>query len=273
VTASAAGQLGGYADAVALDVPLDSWRIGVVETGFGENEDRDAEPVSDVVRTAISRLEELGVSTTRGLEIADLAGWIEGTSVYVKQSKADISDFLAQRPDAPVSSFMEIYDGRHFHPLNDLFHGIAEGPETVDGDVEYLRRRLNQEHFRRHMLRIFATHGLDFLVYPTVQVIPPTRDELAAEKYQCLTFPTNTVIGSQAGLPALTIPVGFTSDGLPVGLELLGVPLAEAKMLQFARSWERDGLSVRRTWRPAQFRDGTGRSNCPVADATGRGRG
>jgi amidase len=239
VTASAAGQLGGYADAVALDVPLDSWRIGVVETGFGENEDRDAEPVSDVVRTAISRLEELGVSTTRGLEIADLAGWIEGTSVYVKQSKADISDFLAQRPDAPVSSFMEIYDGRHFHPLNDLFHGIAEGPETVDGDVEYLRRRLNQEHFRRHMLRIFATHGLDFLVYPTVQVIPPTRDELAAEKYQCLTFPTNTVIGSQAGLPALTIPVGFTSDGLPVGLELLGVPLAEAKMLQFARSWER----------------------------------
>jgi amidase len=239
VTASAAGQLGGYADAVALDVPLDTWRIGVVETGFGANDDRDAEPVSDVVRAAISRLEELGVSTTRGLEIADLAGWIEGTSVYVKQSKADISDFLAQRPDAPVSSFMEIYDGRHFHPLNDLFHGIAEGPETVDGDVEYLRRRLNQEHFRRHMLRMFATHGLDFLVYPTVQVIPPTRDELAAEKYQCLTFPTNTVIGSQAGLPALTIPVGFTRGGLPVGLELLGVPLAEAKMLQFARSWER----------------------------------
>ena len=140
--------------------------------------------------------------------------WIvEGTSVYVKQSKADIGNFLAQRPDAPVSSFIEIYDGRHFHPLNDLFHGIAQGPEDVDGDVEYLRRRLNQEHFRRHMLSIFATHGLDFLVYPTVQVIPPTRDELAAEKYQCLTFPTNTVIGLQAGLPALTIPVGYTGGG------------------------------------------------------------
>ena len=37
------------------------------------------------------------------------------------------------------------------------------------------------------------------------------------------------MIGSQAGLPALTIPVGFTRDGLPVGLELLGAPLAEAK--------------------------------------------
>ena len=147
----------------------------MLETGFGGQDNPDAEPVSDVVRAAISRLDELGVSMTRELEIADLAGWIDGTSVYVKQSKADINDFLAQRPDAPVSSFMEIYDGGHFHPENDLFHGIAEGPETIDGDVEYLQRRLNQEHFRRYVLNIFAAHGLDFLVYPTVQVIPPTR--------------------------------------------------------------------------------------------------
>jgi amidase len=81
-------------------------------------------------------------------------------------------------------------------------------------------------------------YRLDFMVYPTVQVLPPTRDELADEKYQALTLPTNTVIGSQAGLPALTIPVGFTEYGLPVGMELLGTPLAEAKMLQFARAWE-----------------------------------
>ena len=239
VTASAAHDLGGYADAVARDIPLRSCRIGVLETGFGGDDNPDAEPVNEVIRGAISWLDELGVSTTRELEIADLAEWIDATSVYVKQSKADITAFLAQRPGAPVSSFMEIYDGQHFHPLNDLFHGIAEGPETTDGDVEYLQRRLNQEHFRRHVLNIFAAHGLDFLVYPTVQVIPPTRDELVADKYQCLTFPTNTVIGSQAGLPALTIPVGFTDAGLPVGLELLGTPLAEARMLQFARAWEK----------------------------------
>jgi Asp-tRNA(Asn)/Glu-tRNA(Gln) amidotransferase A subunit family amidase len=168
-----------------------------------------------------------------------LPQWIEDTSVYVKQSKADITGFLGQRPSAPVSSFMEIYDSGKFHPLNDLFHGIATGPDTLDGDVEYLQRRLNQEHFRRLILNILATHALDFLIYPTVQVIPPTGEELAAKKYQSLTFPTNTVIGSQAGLPAITIPVGFTADGLPVGLEVLGAPMTEAKLLQFARSWEK----------------------------------
>jgi Asp-tRNA(Asn)/Glu-tRNA(Gln) amidotransferase A subunit family amidase len=238
VTASAAPVTGGYTEALAIDVPLASWRIGVLETAFGSDQNPDVVPVNRAVRAALARLRELGVATTPDLQINDLGDWVANTSVYARQSKSDITGFLARRPEAPVSSFMEIYESRQFHPLNDLFHGIAAGPDTTDGDAEYLRLRLNQDHFRRLLLNIFAVHRLDFLVYPTVQVLPPTRDELAAGKYRALTFPTNTVIGSQAGLPALTIPVGFTEDGLPVGMELLGTPLAETKLLQFARGWE-----------------------------------
>jgi Asp-tRNA(Asn)/Glu-tRNA(Gln) amidotransferase A subunit family amidase len=239
VTASAARDAGGYAEAVDTDVALSRWRIGVLETGFGSDTNPDAEPVTRVVRAAIARLEQLGVATSPGLQIAGLSAWIADTSVYVTQSRSDIDGFLAQRPGAPVSTFMEIYESGRFDPLNDLFHGIAGGPDTVDEDIGHLQRRLNQEHFRRLVLNLFAANGIDFLVYPTVQVVPPTREELVAGKYQALTFPTNTVIGSQAGLPALTIPAGFTEDGLPVGLELLGTPLAEATMLQFGRGWEK----------------------------------
>jgi amidase len=238
VTASARPCDTRYAQALDIEIPLDRWRVGVLETGFGPDANPDAEPVNRSIRAAISRLESLGVSTTPGLEISELPAWIADTSVYTLQSKIDIGDFLAQRPHAPASDFMEIYDSKRFHPLNDLFHDIADGPDARAGETESLRRRLNQEHFRRLILNIFAEHELDFLAYPTVQVIPPTRAELAAEKYRALTFPTNTVIGSQAGLPALTIPVGFTEAGLPVGLELLGTPLAETKLLQFAHAWE-----------------------------------
>jgi amidase len=238
VTAAGPPAAGGYARAVDIDVPLTAWRVGVLETGFGADSDPDVAPVNRLVRAAIAQLGELGVAITPGLRIDGLAGWIADTSVYLRQSKSDITGFLAQRPAAPVSSFMEIYDSQQFHPLNDLFHGIAAGPETTDGDAEYLRLRLNQEHFRRLVLNIFARHRLDFMVYPTVQVLPPRRDELAGAKYRALAFPTNTVIGSQAGLPALTIPVGRTEGGLPVGVELLGPPLTEARMLQFGRAWE-----------------------------------
>jgi amidase len=238
VAATLAPDAGSYAAALEHPVALTDWRIGVLENAFGAEPNPHAEPVNRIVRSAIARLVGLGVRVTPGLDVEELGTWIAKTSVYVQQSKSDLNRFLASRPAAPVSTFMEIYDSEKFHPLNDLFHGIAAGADTTDGDADYLQRRLNQQHFQRLLLNMFAAHEIDFLVFPTVQVIPPTRDELAGLLYNAGTFPTNTVIGSQAGLPALTIPVGFTDDGLPVGMELLGAPLTESGLLQFAAAWE-----------------------------------
>jgi Asp-tRNA(Asn)/Glu-tRNA(Gln) amidotransferase A subunit family amidase len=217
----------------------------VLESGFGPDRNPDMEPVNRLVRAAASRLDGLGVRVTPGLRIPDLPRWITDTAGYIEQSKSDIDRFLSARPTAPVSSFMEIYDSGRFHPLNDLFHGIAQGPDKLD-ETEYRRIRSSQSDFQELILGILADHEVDFLVYPTVQVVPPTRDELAATKYECLTFPTNTVIASQAGLAALTMPVGLTEEGLPVGMELLGTPFSEAGMLQFAHAWER-ATSFRRS--------------------------
>jgi amidase len=231
-----------YRSAVGDDVPAGRWRVGVLESGFGSDDDPDAAPVNRVVRAAIARLEALGVAVVHGIQIEALRVWIADTSVYAWQSKPDITAFLQGRPGAPASSFMEVYDSGRFHPLNDLFHAIAAGPTVASGadDVEVLRRRRRQEAFQALVLGLFASHEIDLLVFPTVQVVPPTFEELEARKYQALTFPTNTVIGSQAGLPALTMPVGFTAEtGLPVGLEVLGVPLGEVALLQFGRVWER----------------------------------
>ena len=228
----------GYARALDDSGPLTRWRVGVLESGFGSDLNPDMEPVNGLVRGAVRLLDGLGVPVIPGLQIPDLARWITDTAGYVQQSKSDITGFLAGRPAAPVSSFTEVYDSRRFHPLNDLFHGIAEGPDETD-ETEYRRIRGSQQDFQALIVGMLADQGVDFLVYPTVQVIPPTRDELAAAKYECLTFPTNTVIAAQAGLPALTVPVGFTHDGLPVGMELLGPPFSEARMLQFAHAWEK----------------------------------
>jgi len=47
-----------------------------------------------------------------------------------------------------------------------------------------------------------------------------------------------TVSCNLAGLPGLSIPCGFTKAGLPVGLQLLGAPFAEEKLLRVARMYE-----------------------------------
>jgi len=86
------------------------------------------------------------------------------------------------------------------------------------------------------------------LAYPSVQVVAPTRAELEAGRWTVEAFPTNTMIASQAGLPAISVPAGATpagatpagamSAGLPVGLELLGPPFGESTLLRIAYAFE-----------------------------------
>ena len=217
---------------------LSGVRVGVLADAFGTGP--DSTEVNQVVRDAIDRLAAAGTGVVEGIELGGLPEWIAGTSLYTTQSKRDLTGFLSARPGAPVHSFDEVYASGTFHPLTDLVHDIAAGPADPEDDPQYFRMRLRQEEWRRRLLSLMADAGVDFLVYPTVQVPPPTRDELAARKWTALDFPTNTVIASQTSMPALTVPAGFTPGGLPVGLEVLGAPLAEKALLRFGRAWERE---------------------------------
>jgi amidase len=51
-----------------------------------------------------------------------------------------------------------------------------------------------------------------------------------------------------AGLPTLNVPAGFNDEGLPMGLQLIGQPKGEAKLLRIGRIYEahiQDWLSVK----------------------------
>lgn len=47
-----------------------------------------------------------------------------------------------------------------------------------------------------------------------------------------------TISCNLAGIPGISIPCGFNSKGLPIGLQLLGAPFSEEKLLRVARMYE-----------------------------------
>ncbi|MFF5303421.1 hypothetical protein ACFY5F_29065 [Streptomyces sp. NPDC013161] len=67
-----------------------------------------------------------------------------------------------------------------------------------------------------------------------MHIAAPTRDEVLASRWSCLEFATNTVIASQLWMPSVSLPTGFTYEGLPVGLELMTLPYHEADLLSLA---------------------------------------
>jgi Asp-tRNA(Asn)/Glu-tRNA(Gln) amidotransferase A subunit family amidase len=50
---------------------------------------------------------------------------------------------------------------------------------------------------------------------------------------------SNCQLSATTGLPALSMPAGFTDDGLPVGMDLLGTPWSEPTLLKVAFAYER----------------------------------
>ena len=91
------------------------------------------------------------------------------------------------------------------------------------------------------VIATMAEHDLDAFVYATFDH-PPA---LIADDVETNPAPNdryalgdNRSLSPLTGFPALTVPAGFTDDGLPVGLEFLGRPFTEAMLLGFGYAYE-----------------------------------
>lgn len=87
------------------------------------------------------------------------------------------------------------------------------------------------------MERIMDSLSLDALAYPTMR----QRAVLVGETQTGGTCN----LSSQSGLPAISIPAGFTSDGLPVGVELMGRAFTDTRLVALAFAFEQAGARRR----------------------------
>jgi aspartyl-tRNA(Asn)/glutamyl-tRNA(Gln) amidotransferase subunit A len=78
---------------------------------------------------------------------------------------------------------------------------------------------------------------VDLLVTPTTAVPPPTIEEAVRLGIE-LEMNRNTAPFNVYGLPTISIPCGFTSSGLPIGMQISGPRFGEAKVLALAHAYE-----------------------------------
>jgi amidase len=103
--------------------------------------------------------------------------------------------------------------------------------------------RATEEMFRRSREIIVASMKWDCLLTPTVTLTPQPLDQFLAVTervaeddlaYIPFTYPFNI-----SGQPAISLPMGWSSDGLPIGVQLVGHPFGEAAILSLAAQIER----------------------------------
>jgi amidase len=102
--------------------------------------------------------------------------------------------------------------------------------------------------FHQHVLGLFE--HVDFLALPTTQVWPFAVEERWPKQIAGRTMDTYhrwmevVVIATFAGLPAISVPVGFNAAGLPAGMQLIGRPRDDLGVLRLARRYEEAAQEV-----------------------------
>ncbi len=212
----------------ALDsTVLHGARLGVLTMLFGDApEDRESDRV---VRAALEQMQQLGAEIVE-IDMPGLDTLLRGSSVIGFEFKFDFIDYLSATPGAPVASLQDIMDQRLYHEALESRYQSRNRVEQRDSE-EYRAALAKRGAVRKAVIAVLSDGRLDALVYPTIRrkaarIGDPQRG-------------SNCQLSAASGLPALSMPAGFTADGLPVGLELLGLPFDDARLLALGYSFER----------------------------------
>jgi Asp-tRNA(Asn)/Glu-tRNA(Gln) amidotransferase A subunit family amidase len=156
---------------------------------------------------------------------------IMGTSVINAEFKFDLMDFLARYPAAPVRTLGDVLDSGRYDPAVD---GVLKRANAVESRMSDTYRQALDKRVvvRRTIEELMAERGLAALAYPTLRRKPAVIGQPQGG--------SNCQLSATTGLPAISIPAGFTADGLPVGLDLLGRAFSEPTLLKVAFAYERD---------------------------------
>ena len=227
--------------AAALQQPIAGLRVGLVRECF-EAEGLDPQ-VKASVMAAAEQLQALGC------ELVDVScpRFNDGIATYYVIAPSEASANLAR------------YDGVKYGYRTGDAQGLAEmtARSRAEGFGDEVQRRIligtyalsagyvdayykKAQQVRTLIRRDFdrAFTGVDVLLTPTSPTTAfgfgaHSEDPLAMYLADLLTIPAN-----MAGLPAISLPCGFDSQGLPIGLQLITNVLEEPRLLQVAHHYE-----------------------------------
>lgn len=150
--------------------------------------------------------------------------------------------------NVPTDRTLQLAESYAYHAEN-----VAKSPELYQPETlrrirkgeeisaaEYIRSRHELETKRRNASALFA--DVDVLVTPTTPVTAPAIAGLKADPEALrpaeIVLLRNTRPFNVWGLPAISVPCGFTKDGLPIGLQIAGPHWREDLVLQVAHAYE-----------------------------------
>jgi amidase len=208
-------------------------RIGVIRTAVGRDADPNApdyQEIQGILTQATRDLRGRGAEVIDPIVIPRLRELLDEGGNGIEETEEAINAYFAQYPGAPVHTLKEIVDSPLLLPArhDDLARRVGHNTD----ELSYLKEQQARDNLRKIVLKVMADNRLDAFVYA------PAEREPAP-------IPATTTPGSirrfaaTLAFPALGVPAGYNSHGLPIGIEFLGRPYSEGTLFKAAYDYER----------------------------------
>ena len=214
-----------FRDALSAEA-LKGKRIGVLRSLFGTAPE-DLE-VTTVVNKALEAMRQAGAEVLP-VVVPGLDDLLRDSTLINAEFKFDLADYLARHEDSPVKSLGEILDRGLYHAALEANFRLRNAAEKRDSE-EYRRAMIKRTAIRQAVLAVFEEYRLAAVVYPTLRRKAARIGDAQAG--------TNCQLSAHSGLPALGVQAGFTDDGIPVGMDLLGREFSDAELLSIGFALE-----------------------------------
>jgi aspartyl-tRNA(Asn)/glutamyl-tRNA(Gln) amidotransferase subunit A len=216
-TASISMKIPDYA--AALRMSPATLRLGVAREFFFEGLDAEIERAMSEALTVLKRL----TASMKDVKVSASTQEQLRSTVRLAEAYAYHAKMMAATPDLYQPETLA-----RLRPAKDV------------DTVTYIQARRELEHTRRTIGQIFQS--VDALITPTSPILPPAIAEFPADRNGSADFVSRNIRDTSPfdvyGWPTISVPCGFSSSGLPIGLQISAALGQDARVLQLAHAYE-----------------------------------
>lgn len=212
-------------------------RVAVLKEGWDFKSPVPDPEVIAMAKKSIAVFSEKGAKVIDPVSLGiDLPGYLTSNSFPSRYERIHaINHYLArQGPNYPFHNAAELLLNHPGVPGRPTDKEAIEHLSDLNHDPEYRATLEGKVALRDAVVALMDKYHVDALIYPHKLSKPlkiGPRDD-PERKYEA------NQLSPLTGLPAIIVPMGFTADGNPVGLEILGRPWSEPTLIKLASGYE-----------------------------------
>lgn len=221
--------------------PAKGMRFGFVETLVNRTAGTETSPVNDAMLKMRLELQNAG-ATVLNIDQAfyDSSTLVRTCDAQMFEFREGLDEYLRQneKPGALPISSQDIFSGDEFMVLPAQYEYVRRAMVSSTSNSTYRETMSAITEVKSKLRETFASLDLDALVFPQ-------QKNLVVKVGAHSQVGRNGILGAASGFPVVTVPVGFSPVteeapiGLPIGMEILGLPWTEAKLLGIAADLEK----------------------------------